>query len=59
MVICAEGLFGIRETIMAAFPATEYQRYIVHQARNTLKYVSYKDMKSFAADLKTILPCAQ
>lgn len=54
MVICADGLSGIKEAINTAFPDTEYQRCIVHQVRNTLKYVSYKDMKSFAADLKTI-----
>ena len=54
MVICADGLTGIKEAINTAFPNTEYQRCIVHQVRNTLKYVSYKDMKAFAADLKTI-----
>ena len=37
-----------------AFPQTEYQRCIVHQVRNTLKYVSDKDRKPFAADLKKI-----
>lgn len=54
MVICADGLTGIKEAIAAAFPDTEYQRCIVHQVRNTLKYVSYKEMKEFASDLKTI-----
>ena len=54
MVICADGLTGIKEAIAAAFPETEYQRCIVHQIRNTLKYVPYKDKKAFAADLKTI-----
>lgn len=54
MVICADGLTGIKEAIATAFPDTEYQRCIVHQVRNTLKYVPYKDMKAFAADLKTI-----
>lgn len=54
MVICADGLTGIKEAINAAYPETEYQRCIVHQVRNTLKYVYYKDMKPFAADLKTI-----
>lgn len=54
MVICADGLSGIKEAISAAFPNTEYQRYVVHQVRNTLKYVSYKDMKEFASDLKKI-----
>ena len=54
MVICADGLSGIKEAISTAFPKTEYQRCIVHQVRNTLKYVSYKDMKEFATDLKKI-----
>jgi Transposase and inactivated derivatives len=54
LVICADGLSGIKEAIAAAFPKTEYQRCIVHQVRNTLKYVPDKDRKAFAADLKTI-----
>ena len=54
LVICADGLTGIKEAINAAFPRTEYQRCIVHQVRNTLKYVGEKNKKEFAADLKTI-----
>ena len=54
MVICADGLSGIKEAIAAACPNTEYQRSIVHQVRNTLKYVPDKDRKEFAKDLKTI-----
>ena len=54
LIICADGLTGIKEAISAAFPKTEYQRCIVHQVRNTLKYVPDKDRKAFAADLKTI-----
>jgi len=54
LILCADGLSGIKESIAAAFPETEYQRCLVHQVRNTLKYVSYKDKKSFATDLKTI-----
>ena len=54
LILCADGLTGIKEAISAAFPNTEYQRCIVHQVRNTLKYVSDKDRKPFAADLKTI-----
>lgn len=54
MIICADGLTGIKEAITTAFPNTEYQRCIVHQVRNTLKYVADKDRKPFAADLKTI-----
>ena len=47
MIICADGLTGIKEAITAAFPNTEYQRCIVHQVRNTLKYVPYKDKKTW------------
>lgn len=54
LILCADGLTGIREAISAAFPKTEYQRCIVHQVRNTMKYVSDKDRKPFCADLKTI-----
>ena len=54
LIICADGLTGIKEAIQTAFPKTEYQRCIVHQVRNTLKYVSDKDRKAFATDLKTI-----
>ena len=54
MIICADGLSGIKEAIAAAFPKTEYQICIVHQVRNTLKYVPDKDRKAFASDLKTI-----
>ena len=54
MIICADGLSGIKEAIAAAFPKTEYQRCIVHMVRNTLNHVYYKDLKSFASDLRTI-----
>lgn len=54
MIICADGLTGIKEAIGTAFTNTEYQRCIVHQVRNTLKYVPDKDRKLFATDLKTI-----
>jgi transposase-like protein len=58
MIICADGLTGIKEAIAAAYPNTEYQRCIVHQIRNTLKYVADKDRKPFASDLKTIYNAA-
>ena len=53
-VICADGLSGIKEAILAAFPKTEYQRCIVHQVRNTLKYAGDKNKKELAKDLKSI-----
>lgn len=58
LIICADGLTGIKEAIAAAYPQTEYQRCIVHQVRNTLKYVADKDKKAFANDLKTIYHAA-
>lgn len=54
LVICADGLTGMKEAVSAAFPQTELQRCIVHQIRNTLKYVGEKNKKEFATDLKTI-----
>lgn len=54
LILCADGLTGMKEAVNAAFPNTEYQRCIVHQVRNTLKYVADKDKKKFAGDLKTI-----
>lgn len=54
LILCADALTGIKNAINAAFPNTEYQRCIVHQIRNTLKYVSDKDRKEFAKDLKRI-----
>ena len=54
LVICADGLTGMKEAVNAAFPQTELQSCIVHQVRNTLKYVGEKNKKKFANDLKTI-----
>ena len=54
LILCADALSGMKEAISAAFPRTEYQRCIVHQVRNTLKYVADKDRKKFATDLKNI-----
>lgn len=54
LILCADGLSGMKEAIAAAFPKTEYRRCIVHQVRNTMKYVSDKDRKPFCADLNTI-----
>ncbi|MGL5312832.1 MAG: IS256 family transposase [Peptostreptococcaceae bacterium] len=58
LILCADGLAGIKESISVAFPNTEYQRCIVHQVRNTLKHVSDKDKKEFAKDLKSIYHAA-
>lgn len=53
-IACVDGLKGFKEAIQSVFPQVELQRCIVHQIRNSLKYVVWKDRKAFAADLKTI-----
>lgn len=54
MIFCTDNLIGITDAIKASFPQSEYQKCIVHQIRNSVKYVSYKDLKQVCADLKTI-----
>lgn len=54
LILCSDGLAGLKEAVQTAYPDTEHQRCIVHMVRNTLKYVANKDMKAFAKDLKTI-----
>ena len=58
LILCSDGLTGIKDAITTAFPKTEQQRCIVHMVRNTLKYVAHKDKKAFAKDLKTIYTAA-
>ena len=58
LILCSDGLTGIKDAIATAFPKTEQQRCIVHMVRNTLKYVANKDMKAFAEDLRTIYTAA-
>lgn len=53
-IASVDGLNGFSEAIEATFPKTEVQRCIVHQVRNSTKYVSYKDLKEFCADMKQI-----
>ena len=54
LILCADGLTGLKEAISAIYPNTEYQRCIVHQIRNSLKYVPYTDKKELANDLKMV-----
>ena len=58
MILCSDGLSGLKEAVQTAFPKTEHQCCMVHMVRNTLKYVANKDMKAFARDLKTIYTAA-
>ena len=53
-IACCDGLKGFPEAIETVFPKTKVQLCIVHQVRNSLKYVSYKQRKEIATDLKTI-----
>ncbi len=53
-IACVDGLTGFKEAILAVFPRTHLQRCVVHQIRNSLKYVPWKDSKAFASDLKAI-----
>lgn len=52
LILCADGLTGLKDTVATAFLQIEFQRCIVHQVRNTLNYVATKDRKNFAFDLK-------
>lgn len=54
LIACSDNLTGMSEAISAAYPQTEHQLCIVHQIRNSLSYVSYKDRKELAADLKLV-----
>ena len=53
-VFCVDGLTGFPEAISAVYPKTEVQQCIIHQIRNSTKYVSYKDIKALMADLKKV-----
>lgn len=55
---CVDGLTGFADAIEAVFPKTRVQLCIVHMVRNSLAYVSYKDRKAVAADLKAIYTAA-
>ena len=54
LIASVDGLSGFTDAITAAFPNTDVQRCIIHQIRNSTKYVSYKDLKGFTTDLKPV-----
>lgn len=58
LIACVDGLKGLPEAIESVFPDAEVQLCIVHMVRNSLKFVSYKDRKKIAADLKTVYRAA-
>lgn len=51
---CVDGLTGFPQAIEAVYPHAEIQQCIIHQIRNSTKYVSYKDLKPLMADLKLV-----
>ena len=54
LIMCSNRLRGIKEAITAAFLKTVQQRCIVHMIRNLVRFVSYKELKLFCNDLKSI-----
>lgn len=54
LIVSKDGLTGFSEAIRTVFPKTEIQLCIIHQIRNSLKYVSYKEQKALMADLKKV-----
>ena len=58
LICCVDGLKSFNEAIRAVYPETLIQRCIIHEIRNSLKYVNWKDRKEFVADLKLIYRAA-
>lgn len=54
LILCADGLSGLKEAIEVVYPMVEFQRCIVHMIRNTTAFVSYKERKELCKDLKKI-----
>lgn len=53
-IACTDNLAGFAAAVEAVYPQTEIQNCIIHQLRNSSKYVSYKDIKALMADLKAV-----
>jgi len=54
LIFSVDGLTGLKEAIQATFPNAEVQRCIIHQLRNSFKYISYKDLREFSKDFKNV-----
>lgn len=54
LIACIDNLNGFQQAINSVFPQTEVQSCIVHQIRNSLKYVAHKDQREFMRDLKPV-----
>ena len=53
-IACTDNLTGFLNAIEAVYPQTEIQNCVIHQLRNSSKYISYKDIEALMTDLKTI-----
>jgi len=58
LIACVDGLKGFPEAIESIYPKTEIQHCVIHQIRNSLKYVASKNQKAFMADLKPVYKAA-
>jgi putative transposase len=58
LIACVDGLTGFKEAIQSIYPQTQIQRCIIHQIRNSLRYVSWKDRKAFTNQLKAVYKAA-
>lgn len=54
LIVCIDGLTGFKEAIGSMYPKTRIQRCVIHQIRNSIKYVASKDQKAFMKDLKLV-----
>lgn len=58
LIACTDNLTGFSEAILSVFPQAEVQSCVIHQIRNSLKYVASKDQKAFMKDLKIVYQAA-
>ena len=58
LIACMDGLKGLPQAIQTVFPSANIQTCIVHQIRNSIKYIASKDKKSFMKDLKEVYKAA-
>ncbi len=54
LIACVDGLTGLPEAINSIYPQTEVQLCVIHQIRNTIKYVASKHQKAFMTDMKPV-----
>jgi transposase-like protein len=57
-IACMDGLSGFKEAVLAVFPQTQIQRCVIHQIRNSLKYITWTDRKAFMNDVKEVYQAA-